>query len=811
MNKKLFRTVLAVFLAVFMCGTSVNPAVFAINDKPETETEEEEPKTEEGNDTKKVITGFELEDIPAEVKDAKELPDEIPATLEGEAAETADVAVEWTEKEDAFTVDLKDDSYTLSDHAKSQLDGISVSVKEAEAEEKILSDDGAQDKSIEQTKLAENLNETDEEISETNKSDDNLSENNFQDGATEDAGNAEDKESPLGTESLLAPKNAPALRANSASYTISIKLPSAGYDFKSPNYEVSDDSVSVWTFSGVWVPTEEDVLKLMNYAVDRSAVDYDDITKCTGKVQAGVKYYTVIGAKFPDAVIVDIDTLTLEEDDNVKHIRTFVNSDDNEVIIAFSVIVPAITVTVDFGSAHKNFAQNIANASDRVDMTVSEDGKLTYKAEKGSDLWFDVLDFLRDAIENAFDSEIISKIDNGEMFYQEINYSGTNIKPMAEYEDYAEWFADIDQCIYDGGKQNQDVILYAQWAKPTGATISVTLPLCGTEVTLEEGEYGGSQNPAADISVKDGNVRLADEMPPMIYKEFSFGSMPFTGTISANEEYSVVLYIGPKFSYYIDSDKVTIENGTVNEQYTSFYRGIVVIDELTVEHNWGDWEVTKEPTFTEKGEETRTCSGCGETETREIDKVTYSIISGNGQTWTKGGNGTADFEFTRSYKDTAYDLFTEVQIDGKKVTDFTKAKGSVITKINASYMNSLSIGDHTITAKFSDGGSVSADFTVKEKAFGGGSTPKKPSTPVENVVTCQMAGYPSNYAWNEAAKACQAGYIDAGGTFHPYRTPSRIIPNTSDRDIMIHAWIAMLSITIGLFCGVKLLHEDWEV
>ena len=74
-----------------------------------------------------------------------------------------------------------------------------------------------------------------------------------------------------------------------------------------------------------------------------------------------------------------------------------------------------------------------------------------------------------------------------------------------------------------------------------------------------------------------------------------------------------------------------------------------------------------------------------------------------------------------------------------------------------------------------------------------------------------MAGYPSNYSWNESAKACQPGYIDAGGTFHPYRTPSRIIPNTSDRDIMIHAWIAMLSITIGLFCGVKLLHEDWEV
>ena len=74
-----------------------------------------------------------------------------------------------------------------------------------------------------------------------------------------------------------------------------------------------------------------------------------------------------------------------------------------------------------------------------------------------------------------------------------------------------------------------------------------------------------------------------------------------------------------------------------------------------------------------------------------------------------------------------------------------------------------------------------------------------------------MAGYPANYAWNEAAKACQAGYVDAGGNFHSYRPSNRTVPNTSDRDIMIHAWIAMLSVTIGLFCAVKLLHEDWEV
>ena len=38
-------------------------------------------------------------------------------------------------------------------------------------------------------------------------------------------------------------------------------------------------------------------------------------------------------------------------------------------------------------------------------------------------------------------------------------------------------------------------------------------------------------------------------------------------------------------------------------------------------HDWGEWEVTKEATYEEEGEETRTCNRCGETETRAIDKL----------------------------------------------------------------------------------------------------------------------------------------------------------------------------------------------
>ncbi len=45
---------------------------------------------------------------------------------------------------------------------------------------------------------------------------------------------------------------------------------------------------------------------------------------------------------------------------------------------------------------------------------------------------------------------------------------------------------------------------------------------------------------------------------------------------------------------------------------------------LPAGHRFGDWEVTKEATCTEKGEETRTCA-CGETETRATDKAEHKM------------------------------------------------------------------------------------------------------------------------------------------------------------------------------------------
>ena len=95
-----------------------------------------------------------------------------------------------------------------------------------------------------------------------------------------------------------------------------------------------------------------------------------------------------------------------------------------------------------------------------------------------------------------------------------------------------------------------------------------------------------------------------------------------------------------------------------------------------------------------------------------------------------------------------------------------------------------------LTAVFTDGQTVSAKFTIVSPQASSSSSETESTgtatinTVTDNVVTCQMAGYPADYNWNEEAKACQQGYIDENGVFHSTaNTLNRRqvnVPNTAD-------------------------------
>ena len=170
------------------------------------------------------------------------------------------------------------------------------------------------------------------------------------------------------------------------------------------------------------------------------------------------------------------------------------------------------------------------------------------------------------------------------------------------------------------------------------------------------------------------------------------------------------------------------------------------------------------------------------------ESFTYSYTQGAGNVWTKGSNATSDFRVTRSRKDElTFGNFKEVIVDGSVVaaSNYTKVKGSVIIKLNAGYLEGLTVGSHTIQTVFTDGGSVSTTFTVKAK-------------PQVNVVqptarTCQDDGYPAGYYWN--GTACVAG-VGANRV---------ATPNTGDG---FNAWLylstGMLALAVAFYSVLKL-------
>ena len=98
--------------------------------------------------------------------------------------------------------------------------------------------------------------------------------------------------------------------------------------------------------------------------------------------------------------------------------------------------------------------------------------------------------------------------------------------------------------------------------------------------------------------------------------------------------------------------------------------------------------------------------------------ATYSFISGDGQSWTKGSDNTVDFTVKRDVDDeTTFSHFTGVEIDGTVVdaANYTAEAGSVKLSLKASYLETLADGSHDISVLFDDG-SAEAKFTVLDSA-----------------------------------------------------------------------------------------------
>ncbi|MBR2742073.1 MAG: S-layer homology domain-containing protein [Clostridia bacterium] len=104
------------------------------------------------------------------------------------------------------------------------------------------------------------------------------------------------------------------------------------------------------------------------------------------------------------------------------------------------------------------------------------------------------------------------------------------------------------------------------------------------------------------------------------------------------------------------------------------------------------------------------------------EKFEYTCTRGSGSVWRMKSNTGPSFTFARSQNsDTLPEHFTGAAVDGAALADgdFTMSESGVLT-IAPEYLDTLSEGAHTLSARFDDGGPAEASFTVTSASSGGG-------------------------------------------------------------------------------------------
>lgn len=138
--------------------------------------------------------------------------------------------------------------------------------------------------------------------------------------------------------------------------------------------------------------------------------------------------------------------------------------------------------------------------------------------------------------------------------------------------------------------------------------------------------------------------------------------------------------------------------------------GCTAID-AKVKHTWDNGKITKPATTEEKGEKTFTCKLCGATKTEPIDMLPPSITEKTDK-YVQGSDTEMTFKSNAALSD-----LESVSVDGKVLDekDYDKQSGSTIITLKSAFLETLSVGKHTIDIK-STTGTASAEFTIEAKA-----------------------------------------------------------------------------------------------
>lgn len=447
------------------------------------------------------------------------------------------------------------------------------------------------------------------------------------------------------------------------------------------------------------------------------------------------------------------------------------------IITTFQEDASTINIVFEFGENHKELAKQFA------DLIIEEEGdetmatvdgsRVTTKYLKASTTVRDVNNYFMDPIYSAISlrSSDPSKgpVDNEERLNGALT-SNPSYSSRQEYKNAVEQLGTIPL--------TEGIVIYLHWdKKATIGDFTLEAPKCGDETSVTMGDKGpvvvnGPKLVATNSShlepssVYSSNAAWMDEMDYETFFPALIEEDIFQGKFVGGTKYYALTPVEAKFGYYIPVERSEVEpiinpgnpdglipvESTIKVEYPEITvngkkafipdadstvdntGNIFVVSEIDAVHNWSEWETVKEPTITEDGLKERVCSGCKEKETEVIPALgLYENTKGNNSTWTKGSTDNLEFVFKNNKDDTkTFGNFVGIKVDGKDVNekDYTAVEGSVVINLKPSYLETLSVGKHTLTAIFEDGQSKST-FTIVEKSTPQSRTYVTPKTGVE--------------------------------------------------------------------------------
>jgi len=229
----------------------------------------------------------------------------------------------------------------------------------------------------------------------------------------------------------------------------------------------------------------------------------------------------------------------------------------------------------------------------------------------------------------------------------------------------------------------------------------------GTVLQSSEVEYGETPKYLGETPVKAPNDKYN-----YIFAKWDSDIVKVTGdaTYTATFKQSTCRHTSVEKKVENKKEPTCTEEGSYDEvTYCELCKEELsrkTITEDPTGHKWGDWEVVKKPTVTEKGTEQRVCANDPtHIETREIEKLPKMVYKSSFETvtWQKGSGKALTWTIHRAEDDKNCILhYWYTLLNGKKIPVDAKS-GSTIITISAEILEKLSAGTHTITVVFDDG------------------------------------------------------------------------------------------------------------